>query len=167
MMIRVINFCKCCFDRHSEWGWRAVTETNPCFISPFVVTVLYQAFPRIPPVLLAEGEGEVCARGTSAGNMLRCLPWCASVLSRVWLLATPRTAACQATLSVEFSRQETGVGCHFLLQGIFLTQGSKPHLPSALAGGFFTMVPPGKPLGPSSAASWRWGWSQCPWKNPG
>ena len=24
--------------------------------------------------------------------------------------------------------QSTGVGCHFLLQGIFLTQGSNPHL---------------------------------------
>ena len=32
-----------------------------------------------------------------------------------------------------------GVGCRALLQGIFLTQGSKPHLVSpALAGGFFT-----------------------------
>ena len=24
--------------------------------------------------------------------------------------------------------KNTGVGCHFLLQGIFLTQGSSPHL---------------------------------------
>ena len=32
----------------------------------------------------------------------------------------------------------TGVGCHFLLQGIFLIQGSNPHLMSpALAGSFF------------------------------
>ena len=29
---------------------------------------------------------------------------------------------------MEFSRQDTGVGCHFLLQGIFLTQGSNPGL---------------------------------------
>ena len=29
------------------------------------------------------------------------------------------------------------MGCHFLLQGIFLTQGSNP----ALAGGFFTLEP--------------------------
>ena len=35
---------------------------------------------------------------------------------------------CQAPLSMGFSRQNTGVGCHFLLQGIFLTQGSNPHL---------------------------------------
>ena len=31
--------------------------------------------------------------------------------------------------SVEFARQDTGVGCHSLLQGIFLTQGSNLGLP--------------------------------------
>ena len=40
------------------------------------------------------------------------------------------------------ARTLDGVGCHFLLQGIFPTQGSNPHLPSlvspALAGRFFT-----------------------------
>ena len=30
---------------------------------------------------------------------------------------------------MEFSRPSTGVGCHFLLQGIFRTQGSNPDLP--------------------------------------
>ena len=39
--------------------------------------------------------------------------------------------------------KNTGVGCHFLLQGIFLTQGSNLCLP-ALAGKFFTTEPPGK-----------------------
>ena len=39
-----------------------------------------------------------------------------------------------------------GVGCHALLQGIFPTQGSNLCLLSpALAGGFFTTEPPGKP----------------------
>ena len=39
-------------------------------------------------------------------------------------LVTPWTVTCQAPLSMGFSRQETGVGYHFLLQGIFLAQGS-------------------------------------------
>ena len=39
-----------------------------------------------------------------------------SRFSRVRLCATPETAAHQAPLSLGFSRQETGVGCHFLLQ---------------------------------------------------
>ena len=43
-------------------------------------------------------------------------------------LATPRTIACQALLFMGFSRQESGVSCHFLLQGIFLTQESNPDL---------------------------------------
>ena len=36
-------------------------------------------------------------------------------LSRVWLLATPWTAAFQAPPSMGFSRKSTGVGCHYLL----------------------------------------------------
>ena len=39
-----------------------------------------------------------------------------SRFSRVRLCATPQTAAHQAPPSLGFSRQETGVGCHFLLQ---------------------------------------------------
>ena len=34
----------------------------------------------------------------------------------------------QAPLSMAFHRQDAGVGCHFLLQGIFPTQGANPHL---------------------------------------
>ena len=34
----------------------------------------------------------------------------------------------KSPLSMRFSRQNTGVGCHFLLQRIFPTQGSKPGL---------------------------------------
>ena len=39
-----------------------------------------------------------------------------SRFSRVRLCATPQTAAHQAPPSLGFSRQDTGVGCHFLLQ---------------------------------------------------
>ena len=50
------------------------------------------------------------------------------MLSRVRLLVTPWTLAHQTSLSMEFFRQEYGVGCHFLLQGIFPTKGSNPYL---------------------------------------
>ena len=52
-------------------------------------------------------------------------------------LVIPGTVACQAPLSMGFfffffswdsSGKNTGVGCHFLLQGIFLTQESNLHL---------------------------------------
>ena len=42
--------------------------------------------------------------------------------------ATPWTVAHQAPLSMGFQRQEYWLGCCFLLQGIFPTQGSKPGL---------------------------------------
>ena len=38
------------------------------------------------------------------------------------------------------------MGCHFLLQGIRLTQGSIPHLLCALVGGFFTPEQPEKSI---------------------
>ena len=50
-------------------------------------------------------------------------------LSRVRLSATPWTAASQAPPSMDFPGKSTGVGCHFLLQGIFPTQGLDPGLP--------------------------------------
>ena len=39
---------------------------------------------------------------------------------------TPWTVACQASLSTGFPGKNTAVGCHFLFQGIFLTQGLNP-----------------------------------------
>ena len=50
-------------------------------------------------------------------------------LSRVCLFATPWTVAYQAPLSMGFSGNSTGVDFHFLLQGIFPTQGLNPGLP--------------------------------------
>ena len=47
--------------------------------------------------------------------------------SVVWLSVTPWTVACQAPLSMGFLRQEYWC-CHFLLQGIFPTQGLNPSL---------------------------------------
>ena len=73
-------------------------------------------------------------------HLLAVWPWAAHLtllslwsevksFSHVQVFVTPWTVAYQAPLSMEFSRQETGVGCHFLLQEIFLTQGLNPGLP--------------------------------------
>ena len=45
----------------------------------------------------------------------------------------------------DFLGKSTGVGCHFHLQGNLPDSGIEPGSP-ALAGGFFTTEPPGKPL---------------------
>ena len=49
-------------------------------------------------------------------------------LSRVQLFATPGTVAYHAPPPWGFPGKSTGVGCHFLLQGIFPTQGLNPGL---------------------------------------
>ena len=110
------------------------------------------------------------------------------VLGCVWLFVTPWTIAHQSPLCPwDFPGKNTGVGCQFLLQGIFLTQGSNPRLLHWQ--GFFTTEPPGKSVTrtqhkyrdgifywvpssevPSAYLSWRaWSvgqlWSQMPlWK---
>ena len=45
----------------------------------------------------------------------------------VQLFATLWVVAPTASLPMGFSRQEYWMGCHFLLQGIFPTQGPSPH----------------------------------------
>ena len=51
---------------------------------------------------------------------------CAQSLSHVQLFAAPRTVAFLCPW--DFPGKNTGVGCRFLLQGIFLTQGLNPRL---------------------------------------
>ena len=59
------------------------------------------------------------------------IPVFACVLSHVRLFATPWAVALHAPLSMGFPRN-TGVGCHFFLHGLFLTQGSNLHFLSLL-----------------------------------
>ena len=61
---------------------------------------------------------------------------------------TPWTVAHQAPLSMEFSRQEYWSGLPFPPRGDLPDPGIEAVLPvsPALAGGFFTTEPPGKPL---------------------
>ena len=76
--------------------------------------------------------------------MCRCLCACAQLcltLCDTW------TIACQAPLSMEFSRQEYRRGLPFLTPGYLPNPGIESMSPvaSALAGGFFIAGPPGKP----------------------
>ena len=71
----------------------------------------------------------------------------AQSLSHVEFFATPWTLACQAPLSMEFSRQEYWNGLPFPSPGAFPDPGIKPVSPVslALASVFFTPAPPRKP----------------------
>ena len=103
-----------------------------CVICPFALIKAY-----IPNLMLNYNERTfiyICQN--RLWNVL-------SRFSRVQLFLTPWTVAHHAPLSMGFStqvRKRTGVGCHALLQGIFLTQGSNLSLlmSSAAAQKFFT-----------------------------
>ena len=78
-------------------------------------------------------------------------PWISLSLDRFspdQLSVTPWIVARQAPLSVGFSSKDYGVGCHFLLQGIFPTQGLNQHLLHLLRwqACSLPLAPPGKSL---------------------
>ena len=65
---------------------------------------------------------------------------CAETLSHARLFGTPWNAACQAPVSMEFSRQEYWNGLSFLPPGDLSDPGIEPvfSVSSALASGLFT-----------------------------
>ena len=64
---------------------------------------------------------------------------CAQLLSNVWLFVTVWTVACQAPLFMGIPDKNTGMGCHFFLQGSFWSRDQTLFSTSpALAGEFFT-----------------------------
>ena len=85
--------------------------------------------------------------GVGCHFLLQCMKVKVKTLSRVPLSATPLTAAHQAPLSMGFSRQEYWSGLLFPSSGDLLDPRIKPTtlVFPALAGGFFTTAPPGKP----------------------
>ena len=68
-------------------------------------------------------------------------------LSGVWLFATLWAVACQSPRPLNFPSKNTGVGCHFLFQGIFLPQGLNLSLLHLLhqQSDPLPLAPPGKP----------------------
>ena len=80
----------------------------------------------------------ICMTQSKNSRIWRKIRWALksiSLTSCVWsvtkshlTLAILWTIARQAPLSLECSRQNTGAGCHFLLQGVFTTSGLKPCL---------------------------------------
>ena len=63
-------------------------------------------------------KGTLCQMGLLVGLLLSC----------VWLFATPWTVAARLLCPWDSPGKNTGVGCHFFLQGIFPTQKLNPCL---------------------------------------
>ena len=72
-----------------------------------------------------------------------CCFCCCQLLSCVQLFVIPWTITTRLHCPWDHPGKNTGVYCHFLLQGIFPTQGS--NTVSCIAGEFFTTDPMGKP----------------------
>ena len=81
---------------------------NTCFLSFVIWNLELTYLAPEKPTFLAFGRTQLTFY-TNVGRL--------DVLNCVPLFATPGTVAHQAPLSMEFSRKNTGVGCHFLLQG--------------------------------------------------
>ena len=78
-----------------------------------------------------------------------------SQLSHGQLFVTPWTVACQTPLSMGFSWQKYWSGLPFPSPGDLPNPGIAPVSP-ALAGGFFTTEPPGKPMTYVDYHSFHW-----------
>ena len=78
-------------------------------------------------------------------------------LSRVWLFVTPRSVACQAAMSMEYSRQKYWSGLPFPSPGNLPDPGIKPRSPALQADALST-EPPGNQLKEIS----KFGWSKVP-----
>ena len=72
---------------------------------------------------------------------------CAKLLQSCPSLCDTMDCSPQGSSPWDSPGKNTGVGCHALLQGIFLTRGSNPHLLCLLHWwvGSLPLVPPGKP----------------------
>ena len=73
-----------------------------------------------------KGNARLVGSTTALSALLVCVCVHSLVMSAVFV--TPWTVAHQAPRPWHFPGKNAGVGCHFLLQGITLTQGSNPRL---------------------------------------
>ena len=121
-------FCNSCVSRQILYYWKTLHPVN-------IYTLGLSQASGPTMVIEAQRWGwQTCQTLQKLSS--RILFWSFSIvislvklLSRVRLFAIPWTVAYQAPPSWDFSGNSTGVGCHFLLQGIFPPQGSNLGLP--------------------------------------
>ena len=123
-----------------KWGWWCL---------PHLLELLHSSnmsnLNQAENVCHSKGYIRICH--TNKFDNLELDVYCGIVLNCILLFATPWTVAHQAPLSMEFSRQEYWSGLPFPTPGHLPDPGIKPtSLESpALAGGFLTTEPLGKP----------------------
>ena len=150
----------------SNWGVTIGTLCNKlfsflCLLFPYIILFRF-LIKKVPAVSTLGKSSSVWSKRTlcisyfilsscleERGQLISfhsLLPVC--VLSCVRLFAISWTVAPQVPLSMEFSRQEYWIGLPFPTPGDLSDPGIKsaPLMSPALAGGFFSTAPPGKPF---------------------
>ena len=96
-------------------------------------------------VMYSRPHGGSSRAYVSTGSLNERLVNSHAVLSHIQLVVTPQAA--RLLCPWNFPGKHTWAGCHFLLQGIFLTQGSNPCLLHLLhwQADSLPFAPPGKP----------------------
>ena len=85
--------------------------------------------PLLPPVYAVLCLIARCPRQSPSWNSDRCgFTRCCLVAKCYQLFVTSGLQPTRLLCPWDFPGKNTGAGCHFLLQGICLTQGSNPHL---------------------------------------
>ena len=123
--------CLCC--------WKCLLNGRPTdIIAPFLSSTLQPEW--------FSWNTNTISHPYSVWNLCVCV--CAQLLSDVQLFMNRWTVACQAPLFMEFSRREYWSMLPFPTPGGFPDPGIDPTplVSPALADGFFTAAPPGKPL---------------------
>ena len=144
-------------NRESAKSWHAVTEGRggeawfwlcPLWLGDHFSTLSYWGQRPDPyiwqVVVLVDFETVVWVQWWGQFWLASGFVYCRSLTQSCPTLCTALTVACQAPLTVGFSQQEYWNGLAFPLPGDLPDSGIKPASP-ALAGGFFTIEPPGKP----------------------
>ena len=110
-------------EKKQKCGERNTALNEPQTRVPFILRTLntFMKLPEIFPLVKWETSTKLCL-----------------TLGTLW------TIAARLLCPRDFPGKNTGVGCHFLFQGIFPNPGINLTSP-ALAKGFFTAEPPGKP----------------------
>ena len=113
------------------------------WVCHFLFQVIYLTQGLNPPLLHWQVDSLPLSH---QGSSLDCVHVCVlSHFSSVWLFATLWTTACEASLSMGFSRQEYWSGLPCPPPGDLPHPGTEP-VPPELTGRFFTSVSPGKSL---------------------
>ena len=79
-------------------------------------------------ILALHGGICCCLVARSCPTLCNPMDWKSQIWLSDWTTITSWTVAHQASLPVGFPRPDTRVGCHFILQGIFLIQGANLYL---------------------------------------